>query len=122
MQDMREIPANDWPIFFDRFSKDHLGAMVDLETRATGEHQLQAKDLPLEGISAETAGTRKGAIEVVVGAETDRSLTHIIEDPTSVKYGTSDGVEELLEIDSDSGPTTLVHFKSEANPDLVKKV
>jgi hypothetical protein len=116
-----EIPANDWPSFFDRFSKDHLGARVDVETRATGEHQLQARDLPLEGISAEAEGTRKGAIEVIVGTEPDRLLTHIIDHPTSVKYGSADGMEEFLEIDSDSGPT-VVHFKSEANPDLVKKV
>ncbi len=121
MEKMREIPANDWPAFFDRFSKDHLGAMVEGEPRATGEHQLQARDLHLDGISAVLGGTRKGSIEVTVGARTDQELTHIIEDPTSVKYGSADGVEEILEIDSDSGPT-VVHFKSEPNPDTVKRL
>ena len=119
--DKREIPSSDWPQFLDQFSKDHLGALVDLETRADGEHQLQARSMPLEGITGDWAGTRSPAIEVIVGTETDRTLTHIIKDPSHLFVGNRDGIEEVLEIDSeDSGPTVL-HFRSEANPDLVKK-
>lgn len=120
--DKREIPSNDWPEFLDQFSKDHLGALVDIETRADGEHQLQASSLPLEGITGDLqGGTRSPAIEVIVGTETDRTLTHIIKNPSHLMVGSRDGMEEILEIDSeDSGPT-LLHFRSEANPDVVKK-
>ena len=117
----REIPSNEWPEFFDQFSKDHLGALVDIETRADGRHQLQASSMPLEGITGDFEGTRSPAVEVIVGTETDRGLTRIIHNPSKVLVAVRDGVEEVLEIDSEDEGPTLLHFKSGPNPSLVKK-
>lgn len=119
---LHEIPSKEWGKFFDRFSKEHQGARVDIETRvdAGTDYQAQANDLPLEGISADFEGTRSPALEVSVGVKTDQSLTHIIHNPTRVRVGNDEGVASV-EIDSPEDGSTLIHFKSGPNPDITLK-
>jgi hypothetical protein len=69
----RTIPENDWLEFADRFSRDHVGWLATVQVLDGAGVLLLAKDLPLQGISFDTKGSRP--CSVAVSAATRRTTT-----------------------------------------------
>src|SRR5215216_5826603 len=69
MNRTREIERPEWSGFFDGFSRQHEGWLVTVEqvSMPRGPSAVEARELPLEGVSADPDGTDQiGRLEFVL--------------------------------------------------------
>jgi hypothetical protein len=106
------INRNEWPTFFDAFSRQNEGALATMETLSDDFGDQQTDTLPFQGISFESKGSDTGAIIIMLGTEAESHLERVIATPTSV-YLKPDGEAgpTVLEIRSEGEPTVLLHLK-----------
>ncbi len=106
----QEIPSSQWIPFFNELSKRHQGDHVTIELmgRDIGD-QREAQDQELLGIMVDQpSGACK--IEVMAGGQ-GTNIAHEIAHPIHVRLAQSDdGRDAAIEIESDTGPCTLVRF------------
>src|SRR5438445_8904456 len=105
MNRMHEIERPEWSRFLDGFSRQHEGWLVTLEqvTIPAGPSAVEARELPLENISADPDGT----ISVSVGGTPERHLSRIV--PRAARLlveQTDEGLELGIRIDQSDGPST----------------
>ena len=107
------IPADEWIGFFQAFSRDHAGEAVSIEVLdpESGPQNL-AQDLPLEGISFDTKGTRPTSVEISAGDRPDRHITHVVDMPLHIRQASQPGGPIDIEIEPARGPVTLIHVES----------
>ncbi|MGH9905777.1 MAG: DUF5335 family protein [Pyrinomonadaceae bacterium] len=117
----QEITQEDWPTFFNRFSRQHEGWLATLEVfGAEFGAQRQARELPFEGISLTSQQSGAETITVNLGKTSDDHLSHTIGVPTRVwLQQTSEGANAALEIESADGAKTLLRFRSALLPEMV---
>ena len=116
----REIKRNEWVSFFDSFSSRHQGWLATLEIMdpEIGD-QTEARELPLEGITAELSERGPDQIEIIVGRQSDSHVSDTVVDPRQVWLKSSDeGADEVLEIKGEN-KTVLIQFRSTILPELV---
>jgi hypothetical protein len=108
----QEVPHEEWPLFFDGFSRQHRGWAVTVEVFGPDiGAQLEAQTLAFEGIAADVSGDGREEISIMLGDSPDRHVTHTISSPTRVlldRSGVERGAGEVLSIESSDGSTTLV--------------
>jgi hypothetical protein len=111
-----EVERGRWAGFFDEFSKRNRSRATRLETFGDLGAQEEERNLPLNGISVEGAGTGAPRIEIMLGGESPkdgRHLTHTITRAARVTPKTdADGRDEALEIEDADGVKTLLRFES----------
>ena len=106
-----EIPQNQWIPFFNELSKRHQGdhVTVELMGRDIGD-QREAQDQALLGITVDPP-TGACKIDVMMGDAGGVNIAHEIAHPIHVRLAQNDdGRDAAVEIESDSGPATLVRF------------
>ena len=106
------ISRDEWPAFFDAFSRQNEGALATLETLSddTGDQQTQA--LPFQGISFDKNGSDAGAIIVMLGTDASSHVERIIPTPTAVYLKPAgEAGPAVLEILADGEPTVLLHVQ-----------
>jgi hypothetical protein len=117
-----EIPREQWIKFFDDFSKQHEGWIVNWEVLGCdiGDQEKTTR-LPLVGISADVKG-RAPRIDVMVGGRLDAHVAQIIEKPKRVwfKHPEQPG-HEAIEVESEDGRVTLVTF-SHIDPEEAERL
>lgn len=116
----REIQRDEWVSFFDSFSNRHRRWLVTLEILEPeiGD-QTEARELPLEGITAELNERGPDQIEIIVGGQSDSYLRDTVVDPKEVWLKSSAaGADEVLEIKGENR-TVLIRFRSAMRPELV---
>ena len=118
---MREIPRDEWAEFLDSFSRQHEGWLVTVEVLgAEIGAQVEARELPLEGITAELKAGGEGVITIILVGGSREHVTHNIPQPTHVRIEqTESGADMTLQIESSRGVTTLVRFRSAMLPEMV---
>src|ERR1700736_3449436 len=97
----RQVPRAEWFSFFREFSERHADspATVRILSPRFG-CQVEARDLPLEGIVADHMG--RGPISIHMGRESERHLEHEVEHPIQVWVELAEnGAEEALDIESE---------------------
>ena len=107
----QEIPSTQWIPFFNDLSKRHQGDHVTIELmgRDIGD-QREAQDQELLGIVVDPP-TGSCKIEVMAGEGGGANISHEIAHPIHVRLAQSDdGRDAAIEIESDTGPCTLVRF------------
>jgi hypothetical protein len=116
----REIPRDEWNSFFDSFSLRHQGWLVTVEVLGSDiGAQVEAKQMPLEGISADLKRSGEDIISIFIGGKPQEHVTHTIHAPERVRLKeTEDGADEVLEIESES-LTTLMRLRSAVLPEMV---
>lgn len=104
------ISAENWLDYFDTFSREHVGWPASIEVLdETAGPQNVAHNLPLQGISFDTKGTRPSSLEISVGQSSERHVSHVVDLPLRIYQASrSDGSIDL-EIEPAQGPKTLVH-------------
>lgn len=114
----QKIERREWMEFFDQFSRRHRGWLVTLEVLETDlGDQIEARELPLEGITAELKDSGD-EIEIIAGSP-DAHVSHTITRPERVWLKqTEEGADETLEIESESG-AVLLRFRSAVLPEMV---
>ena len=114
--DTRTVPESDWLEFADRFSRDHVGwlATVRVLNRSSGV-VLVAKDLPLQGISFDTKGSRPCSIAVSVGDTPEGHVRHVVDLPLHLREADEPDGSIDLQIEPADGPQTLIHLSRPGN-------
>lgn len=117
----KEIPKNEWPKFFDIFSRQHEGWLVTLEIFGTEfGAQVQERELAFEGIVDEWDEIHGNQIVIMVGEKPDDHITHSIARPTQVSLEqTDEGAHSVLAIKSADGVMALMRFRSPMLPEIV---
>lgn len=120
----KEIPKNEWPKFFDDFSREHEGWLVTLEVFGTEfGAQVQEHELTFEGIVDEWDEIQGNRIVIMVGEKPDDHLTHTFARPTQVSLEeTDEGADAVLAIKSADGVMALMRFRSPMLPERVDGV
>lgn len=115
------IARNDWPSFFDGFSRQHEGWLVTLETfQPELGAQVEERDLALEGVTAELGNGDKDKIEIMIGGTPHRHVTHTVLNPVEVSLEhTEDGANHALAIKSADDAMTLLCFRPAMRPEMV---
>lgn len=119
----REVSREEWPRFFEMFSRQHQAWLVTVELFGPEiGAQVEITNRPLGGITAELHPGREDAITLFFGT-IPSDLTHIVSRPTRVWLKqTASGVDEALEIECAAGPTTLLRFRSPMPLEMVDDV
>jgi hypothetical protein len=117
----KEIPKNEWPKFFDSFSRQHEGWQVTLEIFGTEiGAQVQERGLAFEGIVDEWDEVQGNQLVIIVGAKSDDHITHSIGRPIEVSMEqTDEGADAVLAIKSADGVMALLRFRSPILPEMV---
>jgi hypothetical protein len=120
----KEIPKNEWPEFFDSFSRKHEGWLVNVEILGPQiGAQVEVRDTALEGITDEWDEVEGNTIMIMTGAQPAGHMTHSITHPMSVSLEqTDEGDDAALAIKSNDGTTTLLRFRAAVLPELVDAV
>ena len=109
----QEVPRENWLQYFNDVSKLYHGWQVTVELldRDLGD-QPGVKDLPLQGLSYEPAGSEANDILVEAGDLPMGYIVHHVNKPKIVRAApTIPGLETDIEIESEEGDTTLVHIR-----------
>jgi hypothetical protein len=117
----QEIARDEWPDFFDSFSRRHQGWIVAVEVFGTDiGAQVEAREMPLQGITAEMQRSGEEIISIMVGDTPEDHVTHTIASPTRVNIKRSEeGADEAVEIESAGGSSTLIRFRSPMPAEMV---
>jgi hypothetical protein len=115
----RDIPRDQWREELDSFSRQHEGWIVRVEVIGPDGHKrTEARDLPLQGVSANSP--RAKGIVISVGQRPNDHLTHEVSNPITVAIDQTDaGAERALRIRARDGSTTIVEFRSPMRPEEV---
>ena len=117
----KEIPKNEWPKFFDNFSRKHEGWLVTLEIFGLElGAQVQERELVLAGIVDDWDEIHGNQIVIMLGEKPDDHITHSIGHPTQVSLEQTDGGADVaLAIKSADGVMALLRFLSPMLPEMV---
>jgi hypothetical protein len=121
----REIRRDEWMAFFDSFSRQHESWLTTLEVLgADVGAQIEASERPLVGITADLhPDGQQDLVSIFIGGTAGDHLAHLIHRPTHVRLKeTDEGAHEVLQIESDTGATTLLRFRSVVPSELVDGV
>jgi hypothetical protein len=107
----RTIPRNDWRGELDSFSKQHEGWIVSVRVAgADGAVQTEARELPLQGVSADSPASN--CVDIMIGERPKSHVTHVV-NPVDVSIDlTDEGAERALRIRGADGSTTTIEFRS----------
>ena len=120
----QQIPKDEWPTFFDNFSRKHEGWLVNLQILGPDVGaQMQEEELALEGITDEWDEVEGNTILIMTGSRPDDHITHSISRPTEVSLEqTDEGADVALAIKAADGNTALLQFCVATRPELVDAV
>jgi hypothetical protein len=106
-----EINKNDWKNFFENLSKRRFEWRTRIEVLSpeTGD-QVLSDGLPLNGVTMETVGDDI-RIDLSVGENTNRHLTHNIVNPSRVAFlKGNESHGDVIDIEEANGTKTLITF------------
>jgi hypothetical protein len=117
----REIGREEWVAFFDSFSRQHDRWLITLEVLGPEiGAQIESREQALNGITAELSTTGEDVISILVGSRSNDHVAHMVHAPSHVRLKeTAEGAHEALQIESASGVTTLLRFRSAVRPEAV---
>ena len=106
------IPSDQWGEFMDHFSREYLDHRVTIQVLAgQSGPQLVADNLPLQGISFDTKGTRPSALAISAGGESGPHVSHVIEMPLHISSFAQDDGDVSLAVEPARGAITLIHIE-----------
>ena len=108
----RQFQENEWPRFFDDFSRRYKGSLVDLEVFCVeiGD-QIEGQGLALQGIKAEFIEGEGYRLVVLVGDKANDHIRHSIVGPVQVSLEqTDEGIDAALAIKAADGTTALLRL------------
>ncbi len=117
----REIPRDQWVSFFDGFSRQHEGWLVDLLVSGYGQdNRVEARGLPLQGIAVDYKKGDDNTIEIILGKEKQLAVTHAIPDTRSVYLmKNNQGADLGVVMQAGDGASAQLRFRSPTAPGTV---
>ena len=110
----REIFRKTWTEFFQDFTSDHAGNLVNLAIKGWQPDQKQvkteARSLPLRDISADLKD-HENSVMIAVGDDANALLRHEIQLVSHVRLiQNDDGTDSALQIESSNGQTATLEL------------
>jgi len=106
----REIPRDQWVRFFDDFSLDHDGWLMEVEVAGKDDRRkTEARRLPLQGITVDLNPGDNDTTSIILDLQPNVHLTHSVPRTTQVVF---DEDRQELDVISADGETTMVRFQS----------
>ena len=102
----QEVPRDDWVQFLDDFSRRYEGGLADLTVILPDRRaKVEARKMPLMGVSLDASGAAEGTTSVLLGTEAADHLTHTVARTTRIAFTET---KQELEITAASGDTIVV--------------
>jgi hypothetical protein len=114
---VREIPRDDWEVFFDDFAGSRRGWLTTVELLAPSGGRIQAEDAPLAGIVLDDSAGSGGEISVLVAQSSGSASENKLPAPAHVRLERSGSASETLSIESHSGATLLIRLRAPNTPE-----
>ncbi len=116
---IREIRREEWREFLDSFSRQHEGWLVSVAVATDRGQLVETENRPLVGITADHADGRD-RVYIQVGGRPDEHVTHVITEPTHIRFrSAAGGAHEGLDIVAADGTTTVLRFRAPARPETL---
>ena len=111
----RQIPRAEWIPFFEGFNRRHEGRPATLSVMSSRfGAQLEARELPFEGVVASPLGS--GSIAIHMGGDPGRNVEHPVSEPVRVWTELDDdGAEAAVQIESADGTKTILELMSSSS-------
>lgn len=105
----RDIQRDQWPTFFDDFTRNHTGWTITLEIIGTEiGAQIQDRELVFEGIVTEGK-----EIMIMAGERLDGHITHRIARPVQVSFDEDEeSASAIIMINAADAITTLLKLRA----------
>jgi hypothetical protein len=107
-----QVSEEQWIDFFNNFSRNHVGWPVTIEVLSpeAGPQRL-ASELPLQGVSFDSAGSRPSSITMGAGDGPSANISHTVDMPLHIRVAEDEtGDSGTIEIEPARGAPTLLHF------------
>ncbi len=119
----QEIPREQWVSFFDSFSRQHRGWLVDVTVSEDGQKaQPEARGLPLQAVAVSDKPGDDNTISIILGRESPSSVTRSVSGVRRVLLEkTAAGADAGLMIEGRDGKTHL-QFRSPAAPETLNGI
>ena len=117
----RDIQRDEWPTFFDKFTREHTGCTVTLEIIGTEiGAQIQDRELVFEGIVIEGKEESSYQIMIMAGERPDGHITHRIARPVHVSFDADEQTHCVwIMIKAADAITTLLRLRAPAFLEVV---
>jgi hypothetical protein len=106
------IPAEQWTQFCDALSRERVGWMATIRV-LHGQHGPQkiAMNLPFEGISFDSKGTRPSSVLISAGSAVGVHASHVVDLPLNIRQTEEPNGSIDIQIEPATGPVTLLHLR-----------
>jgi len=113
----KDIQKDEWPTFFDAFTREHIGWTITLELIGTEiGAQIQDRELVFEGIV-----TERQEIMIMAGERADDHVSHRIAKAVEVSVDEDhDSSSSMIMIKAADGITTLLRLRAPAFLEVVE--
>ena len=107
----RIIPDDQWSEFFDHLSHEYVGwnATIRVLNKEYGPRNI-AQNLPFQGISFDTKGTRPSSVEVSAANRNGGHVNHVVDLPLHIRRTDEPNGSIDVQIEPANGPVTLIHL------------
>jgi hypothetical protein len=113
----RTIPEDQWSDFLNDFNRENAMRTVSIQIFSqTHWPRLVAENLPFQGISFDTKGTRSSAVHISAGDTPETHMSHVIDMPLYIRQADEpDGAIDLHIEPAEGGTTTLIRIAGPPN-------
>jgi hypothetical protein len=107
----RIIPEDQWTDYFEGLNHGYNGwaATIRVLHGELGPQSL-AMNLPFQGISFDTKGTRPSSVQISAGNRHGHHLNHVIDLPLHIRQTEEPNGSIDVQIEPANGPVTLIHL------------
>jgi hypothetical protein len=118
---VREIPADEWQLFLDEFSRSHRAWLATVDRAHPGEEaHVEAVERPLGSVRPQVNARRVVRIEIRFQEDGQASTPIRIDAPASVRVEeTLAGAARALEIRDEEGDCTRIRFRAAPLPEML---
>ena len=114
---LRNVPQSEWPVFFERFSRQHAGWRASLHGLVAGTPVTRIPSIALRSISIERA-----ASGLVLRLEFVNGVSLCALQPCVVRVQTDDGAARALEVEMAHRGFIRLAFRATALPEQLDGV
>ena len=111
----RTIPEDEWKVFLDSVSRERAGWMATIRVLHS-EHGPQniALNLPFQGISFDTKGSRPSSVHISAGDQPGNHAEHVVDLPLFIRQTEEPNGSIDIQVEPARGPVTLIHLHGPA--------
>lgn len=118
---VRDIPAAEWPVFLEEFSRGHRAWLATVDRVDPGSlRHVEAVERPLRSVTPDMSARRVVGIEIRFQEDSQARDAIRIEAPARLRVDeTTEGTAQGLEIQDEDGECTRIRFRVAPLPETL---